>query len=134
MSTSSDEISMKSIFAVVVVIVAGCGFCQAEIISVGAGSYTDDLADFDPEDHGPTFAVRVAAEAPYPYPTSDWWTSLLADTGSDAYSRNLFAIPLAFRCDEQGLLVDRPGLLVTRDVIYSPFEPDLQDWARGRET
>jgi hypothetical protein len=103
-----------------------CSVCQAKVFDVGKGSYTDDLADFDPEDHGTTFTVQVTDDAPYPYPTSDWWTSLLADNASDEglaslladnasnpYSRNLFAFPLAFRCDEQGLLVDRPGLYVT---------------------
>jgi hypothetical protein len=121
------------------VIVVLCGVCQAKVIPVGKGSYTDDLAGFDPEDHGTTFTVQVTDDAPYPYPTSDWWTSLLADNASDerladlmadnasnSYSRNLFAFPLAFRCDEQGLLVDRPDLLITSDAIYSPFEPDIR--------
>jgi hypothetical protein len=116
-----------------------CSVCQAKVFDVGKGSYTDDLADFDPEDHGTTFTVQVTDDAPYPYPTSDWWTSLLADNASDEglaslladnasnpYSRNLFAFPLAFRCDEQGLLVDRPGLYVTEDSVYSPFKPDFR--------
>lgn len=117
---------MKTVLAVIAVMAAVYDVCPAEVFPVGAGSYTDDLADFDPKDHGPTFAVRVTADAPYPYPTSDWWTSVLADTGSNPYSLNLFAIPLAFRCDDRGLLVDRPGLLVTRNAVFSPFEADLR--------
>ena len=117
---------MKNSLAIIIVIIASCSVCQAEIFSVGAGSYTDDLSGFDLKDHGPTFTLHVTGEAPHPYPTSDWWTSVLADTGSNAHSGNLFAIPLAFRCDEQGLLVDRPGLLVTKDAVYSPFTPDLR--------
>ncbi len=117
---------MKSNLAVIAIITTACIVCRAEIFTVGAGSYTDSLADFDPDDHGPTFAVRVTAEAPYPYPTSDWWTSVLADTASDTNSRNLFAIPLAFRCDNQGLLVDRPGLSATEGAIVSPFQPDFR--------
>ena len=127
---------MKTAFTAIILITAVCSVCQAKVIPVGAGSYTDDLTDFDPKDHGPTFTVQVTDDAPFPYPTSDWWTSLLADNGSNAYSRNLFAIPLAFRCDEQGLLVDQPGLLVTKNTIFSPFKPDfrigLKDVKHGR--
>lgn len=120
-------------------VVSTAGVCRADVVRVGAGSYTDDLADFDPApadvavptgpypaittaDHGPTFTPHVTAEAPFPYPTSDWWTSVLTET----YSRNLFAIPMAFRCEKRGLLVDRPGLLVAKDAVYTPFKPDLR--------
>ena len=113
---------IKSSLVLIALVLSVCGVCVAEIFTVGAGSYTDDLAEFDPEDHGPTYTPRIIEEAPYPYPTSDWWTSVLTED----YSHNLFAIPLAFRCDDQGLLVDRPGLLFTKDAVYSPFEPDLR--------
>lgn len=113
---------MKSVLAMTVIIVTSFGDCSAEIFTVGAGSYTDDLVDFDTNDHGPTYTPHVTDDAPYPYPTSDWWTTVL----STAYSKNLFAFPLAFRCHEQGLLVDRPGQLITEDAVYSPFEPDLR--------
>ena len=75
---------MKTTLAIIALVAAACSVCQAKVFTVGAGSYTDDLADFDPKDSGPTFALRVTEKAPHPYPTSDWWTSVLADTGSNA--------------------------------------------------
>lgn len=117
---------LSAIVVFAAMLVFGVG-CRADVIPVGGGSYTDDLANFDPQDHGPKFTPRVTDDAPHPYPTSDWWTSVLSET----WSQNLFAIPLAFRCDEHGLLVDRPGLLVTKDAIYSPFEADLRIGLQG---
>ena len=54
---------MKTTLAVIVLITAACSVCRAEVFTVGAGSYTDDLAGFDPKDTGPTFTVQVTDDA-----------------------------------------------------------------------
>ncbi|MFZ9024847.1 MAG: hypothetical protein ACO3BO_08885, partial [Anaerohalosphaeraceae bacterium] len=53
----------KTALAVIVLL---CGVCQAEVITVGAGSYTDDTTDFDPKDHGPTYTPLVTEDAAFP--------------------------------------------------------------------
>ncbi|MCR9202541.1 MAG: glycosyl hydrolase [Planctomycetaceae bacterium] len=99
-----------------------CGARTADgVVSIGQGSYTTSLRSFDEQDHGPQFDVFVKEGLKAPLPTSDWWTTVL----TERFSRNLFAFPLAFRCEETGLLVDRPGLLQKKDTIYSPFDADL---------
>ena len=96
--------------------------CNAdEIVKAGKGSYTTSLRGFDPEDHGTRFDLYATEDAPYPYPTSDWWTSVL----TQPFSKNLFAFPLAFRCDSDGLKVDRPSIVTTRDAVVTPFNADL---------
>ena len=113
---------MTETCAALVLALTTCVACQAEIISVGKASYTDSLTDFDPEDHGPKFEVYVSDDVPRPLPTSDWWTTLL----TERYSKNLFAFPMAFRCDQRGLLVDRPEIEQTKLAVLSPFKPDLR--------
>ena len=118
---------MKTTLSMIALIVAVCGVCQAKVITVGAGSYTDDTTDFDPKDHGPTYTPLVTEDASFPYPTTDWWTSILADIGpDDTETQNLFALPLAFKCDGQGLLVDRPELSINNLAVMSPFTPDMR--------
>ena len=109
-------------FVTLVLALMTCVACQAEIISVGKASYTDSLTDFDPEDHGPNVEIYVSDEARRPLPTSDWWTTLI----TERFSKNLFAFPLAFRCDELGLLIDRPEIVQTEKAVLSPFKPDLR--------
>ena len=109
-------------FAALILGLMICVACQAEIIPVGKASYTDSLTDFDPEDHGPKFEVFVSDEVTRPLPTSDWWTTLM----TEPFSKNLFAFPLAFRCDELGLLIDRPEIVQTKLAVLTPFKPDLR--------
>ncbi len=115
--------------AAVVLVVMACVVCQGEIISVGKASYTHSLTDFDSEDHGPKFEVFVSDEVLRPLPTSDWWTSVM----TQRFSKNLFAFPLAFRCDELGLLIDQPEIVQTKEAVFSPFEPDLRIGLKGQK-
>lgn len=103
--------------------------CQAQIVAAGKGSYTTSLTEFDPSDHGTQFNVYIADDAPYPYPTSDWWTSVL----TQPFSQNLFAFPLAFRCDADGLQVDRPQVRTTEQAVITPFQADFTIGAKGEK-
>ena len=120
---------MKSFLAVVFSVAVVCNLCHADIITVGKGSYSNSTAKFDSEDHGPKFEVFATKDAPHPYPTSDWWTTVL----TERFSKNLFAFPMAFRCTAQGLMVDRPKLLVAKEAVYSPFEPDFRIGIKGKQ-
>lgn len=75
---------------------------SAEIISLGAGSYTTDR----PADCKPLPAqISKVDTLKGATPTNQWWSSLVWEQ----YSQNLFPHPLGMVCHEGGLAVTYPG-------------------------
>jgi len=72
------------------------------IVSVGAGSYRVGLP---PGAKGPPQTIYAAAGLRGPYPTNDWWSSLLWEP----FSQPHFSHPLAIRAEAGGLRVQYPG-------------------------
>lgn len=78
------------------------GFVSAEIVKVGAGSYTTVRpADCQPL---PT-QISKSDELQGATPTNQWWSSLVWEN----YSQNLFPHPLGMVCHSGGLAVSYPG-------------------------
>ncbi len=127
--SSRSLIATLEKFVALILVLTVYGSCSAEIISIGKASYTDSLTGFDAKDHGPRFEVFVSDELSPPLPTSDWWTTVL----TEPFSKNLYAIPMAVRCEESGLFIDRPEVVQTKVAVKYPFKPDLRVGLKGEK-
>ena len=102
---------------------------HAEIVTVGAGSYSTELPQGckalpekifkSPEVKGPTI-------------TGQWWSSLLWQD----FSANLFPHPLGMVCTEKGLAVSYPGaaLVASKDAIMGGGVTKEGDFRIGLST
>ena len=85
---------------------------SADIEQLGAGS----IAHVKPESAGaPPRMVYATDELDAPYPSNDWWTTLLWRE----LSENLWVHPLAARVTESGLAVTSPDEWEVRDAPFS---------------
>jgi len=85
---------------------------DADIERVGAGS----IANVQPkEGNAPPQTIYAVDELSSPYPTNDWWTTLLWRRRSE----NLWIHPLAARVTESGLDITYPDEWTVGDAPYS---------------
>ncbi|SDM13799.1 Endoglucanase Acf2 [Halogranum gelatinilyticum] len=85
---------------------------SADIEQLGAGS----IAHVKPESAGaPPRTVYATEDLDAPYPSNDWWTTLLWRE----LSENLWVHPLAARVTESGLAVTYPDEWEVRDAPFS---------------
>src|SRR4051794_24089204 len=109
--------------------VASLFFCsslaRAEVVTVGAGSYTTDLP---PGAKAPQSEIFRTAALKGPTPTNDWWSSVAWTKFSDKQ----YPHPLAVRCESRGLRVYYPGPSITANsqAIFGSM-PDQGDLVLG---
>ena len=91
---------------------ATAGAAAADIERIGAGS----IARVQPEDGAaPPREIYATEELSAPYPSNDWWTTLLWRPRSD----NLWIHPLAARVTDSGLAITYPDEWQVGDAPYT---------------
>jgi endoglucanase Acf2 len=125
---------LKPIFARFPILLVGClsalfsfRTLHADIIQVGAGSYTTTLPSgrLPPvNSHNNPVMPKITSTFSGPPQTNDWWSSLIwsFNVGNN-WSENLFAHPLSFRAQPTGLEVGYPV-----NHYVTGFNPTPKGW------
>ncbi len=109
---------------ILIAVTAIAGPVHGATVPAGGGSYTDSLP---PGKTGPAAKpLHRTSAVQAPIPTNDWWTSLISTCAvepSHTGSRRMFAFPLSYRCDINGLIMGVPQpAYPSSHVIYNGYE------------
>jgi endoglucanase Acf2 len=96
---------IRTFFFSCLIILISSALSHAEIVNVGAGSYTDSLPEGK---KGPQATIYKTTDYPGPMQTNDWWSSV----AWNPYSEPMYPHPFSVKCVDTGLEVDYPTRVV----------------------